>query len=223
VKRLSFGLSGADVTAAEIRSEGTAGQSFVLSLPGAKFPVRLRAFGRHNVYNALAAAAGALALGVEPERIREGLEAFTPFDKRFNLEETNGIVLIDDTYNANPASMEAALVTVRDLKGAGGAVAVLGDMLELGPGAAEAHEQLGRLAAACVDRLFVIGEMAERVEAGAIEGGLPAEAVVRKEDRDQLFSALHRVLRRGDLVLVKGSRGMRMDEIAARLRTTEVP
>ena len=98
VRRLSFGLSGGDIRASEIRSEGTAGQSFKLHVEGTSFAVMLRAFGRHNVYNAAAAAAGAWALGVDLETIREGLEAFSPFDKRFNLEEVNGIILIDDSY-----------------------------------------------------------------------------------------------------------------------------
>ena len=114
-----------------------------------------------------------------PELIRAGLEKFTPYDKRFNLEELDGIVLIDDSYNANPASMRAALVTLADIREECRAIAVLGDMLELGEVSGEAHREVGKLAAACVERLYVMGAMAETMADGAREGGLPPGGVYR--------------------------------------------
>ncbi len=218
VTRLSFGLQGAEVSATGIRSEGPAGQSFILHLPQGALDVRMKVYGLHNVYNALAAAAAATALGVVPEVIGAGLAAFTPVTKRFNLEEVGGIVLIDDSYNANPASMAAALVTLRDISEESRAMAVLGDMLELGEGAAKAHRELGRLAATCVERLYLLGAQAETVAAGAVEGGLDAAEVVVANDHEEILADLRRVLAKGDYLLVKGSRGMQMETVAEGIR-----
>jgi len=218
VRRLSFGLHGAEVSAAEIGKGGRYGQEFTLVLPGERLPIRLRALGLHNVANALAAAAAASALGVEPQLIRAGLEAFTPYDKRFSLEEVDGIVLIDDSYNANPASMRAALVTLAEIREECRAMAVLGDMLELGAGAREAHRELGTLAASCVERLYLMGELAEEVAAGARVAGLPAGAVIVARDHAEILADLRLTVDEGDFILVKGSRGMRMETVAEGIR-----
>jgi UDP-N-acetylmuramoyl-tripeptide--D-alanyl-D-alanine ligase len=218
VLRLGFGLTAGDVSAAEIRPAGREGIGFILRLPSGEVPVKLKAFGVHNVANALAAAAAATAMGLTPDPIRAGLEAFTPYDKRFNLEEVGGIVLIDDSYNANPASMEAALRTVAEIKEECRAVAVLGDMLELGPGSEEAHRAVGMLASSCVERLYLKGEMAGAMAAGAREGGLPADSVILVQSHDEILADLPGSIGRGDYVLVKGSRGMRMDVVAAGVR-----
>jgi UDP-N-acetylmuramoyl-tripeptide--D-alanyl-D-alanine ligase len=178
----------------------------------------MKVFGLHNVSNALAAAAAAHALGVEPELIRSGLEEFTPYDRRFNLEEVGGLVLVDDSYNANPASMAAALVTMRDIREECRAIAVLGDMLELGAGAAAAHREVGLLAAACVDRIYVMGEMAEKVASGAAEGGLSADAIVVARNHEEIIADLRQRAVEGDTILVKGSRGMRMEIVAEAVR-----
>jgi UDP-N-acetylmuramoyl-tripeptide--D-alanyl-D-alanine ligase len=218
VRRLSFGLGGAEVSAEAIERRGRDAQSFSLCLPSGRLPVRLRALGLHNVTNALAAAAAATALGVEPWQIGEGLEQFSPYDKRFNLEEVDGIILIDDSYNANPASVRAALVTLAEISEECRAMAVLGDMLELGEGSAAAHREVGELAASCVERLYLLGEMAGEVAAGARAGGLPADAVVVARDHDEILADLRRTISAGDLVLVKGSRGLRMETVAEGIR-----
>jgi UDP-N-acetylmuramoyl-tripeptide--D-alanyl-D-alanine ligase len=218
VKRLSFGLRGAEVSSEGIESLGRSGVRFTLRLPGADVPLRMKVFGLHNVFNALAAAASAHALGVEPELIRSGLEEFTPYDRRFNLEEVGGLVLVDDSYNANPASMAAALVTMRDIREECRAIAVLGDMLELGVGAAAAHREVGLLAAACVDRIYVMGDMAEKVASGAAEGGLSADSIVVARNHEEIIADLRRRSVEGDTILVKGSRGMRMEIVAEAVR-----
>jgi len=218
VKSLAFGLRGAEVSSAAIKSLGVRGESFTLRLPTAEFPVLLKAYGRHNVYNALAAAAAATALGVEGELIRKGLEEFTPADKRFQLEDLSGVVLIDDSYNANPASMAAALTTLTEVSQGGHIHAVLGDMLELGKASAAAHRELGRTAAGCVDRLYLRGEMAQTVAAGALEAGLPAERILVATDHAELLESLLIHLAEGDVVLVKGSRGMAMERVAQGVR-----
>jgi UDP-N-acetylmuramoyl-tripeptide--D-alanyl-D-alanine ligase len=218
VKRLSFGLQKADVMAMDIKGLGLAGQSFILHMPEIRLPVTLRAYGQHNIYNALAASAAAIALGVAPELIKDGLEAFTPYDKRFHLEEVNGVVLIDDSYNANPASMAAALVTLRDLRQQNRSIAVLGDMLELGDDSAGFHRSVGELAAFCADRLYLIGAMSELVASVAKTAGLDEREIVRANSHEEIIDDLRRNLKPGDFVLVKGSRGMRMDIVATAIR-----
>ena len=218
VHRLTFGLRGAEVSSASIKTLGRKGESFTLRLPNEEQQVLLSAFGRHNIYNALAAAAAAHALGVPAEAIRLGLEEFTPYDKRFQLEELSGVVLIDDSYNANPASMAAALETLREVCEEGRAAAVLGDMLELGAGAGEAHTALGRLAAGCVERLYVMGDLARLVAEGALAAGLAPEVVLVAADHAEIARDLLAWVKPGDCVLVKGSRGMRMERVAQAMR-----
>ena len=103
VKRLSFGLRGAEVSSEGIETLGKEGLRFTLRLPGVDMQLKMKAFGLHNVYNELAAAAAAHVLGVDSETIKAGLEEFTPYDKRFQVETVGGVVLVDDSYNANPA------------------------------------------------------------------------------------------------------------------------
>jgi UDP-N-acetylmuramoyl-tripeptide--D-alanyl-D-alanine ligase len=223
VLRLGFGFVGADVSAEGIRFDGRRGIAFTLSLPTGNVPVMMRAFGVHNVANALAAAAAATALGLGPDEIRMGLEAFIPYDKRFNLEEVGGIVLIDDSYNANPASMEAALRTVAGIREECRAIAVLGDMLEIGSGSHQAHREIGKLAASCVERLYLLGDMAGEMAAGALEGGLPAACVIVAGSHEEIVTDLLGSLDKGDFLLVKGSRGMRMEAVAEGIRRAVVP
>lgn len=218
VRRVSFGLRNADVTAETVENLGRNGQRFILRFPTASVPVNLHAFGRHNIANALAAAAAAHVLGVPPETIARGLGEFSPYARRFNLEEVGEVVLIDDSYNANPASMAAALTTLREIREGHRAVAVLGDMLELGDGTEEAHRQLGLLAATCVDRLYVMGGMAGIVAAGALEGGLAEDAVTVATSHDAIVADLRRTTAAGDFILVKGSRGLAMDRVAEKMR-----
>jgi len=223
VDRLSFGLRGAEVSTESIRSHGREGQSFVLRLPVTDIPVRLKVCGRHNIYNALAAAAAAHALGVEPDLIRAGLEGFAPYARRFSLEDIAGVVLIDDSYNANPASMAAALTTLRDIREECRAIAVLGDMLELGSISPEAHRELGLLAASCVDRLYLLGEMATIVADGAIAGGLAPDRISMAQSHGEIIADLHSRLGKGDYILIKGSRGMHMEVVAEAVRRGFAP
>ena len=219
VRRVGFGLHGAMVTAGDIIGRGWEGQAFTLVLPDWSCPVELKAFGLHNVYNALAAAAAAWALGVSGELIVSGLASFRPYDKRFQLENLGRIILVDDSYNANPASMAAALLTLRDLKGQGRVIAVLGDMLELGEETVAAHKDLGRLAATCADRLYLIGAMAKTVAAAAADAGVAGEEIVVATDHGVIVDDIRKDHMDGDCILVKGSRGMRMDLVAAALRS----
>lgn len=218
VRRLSFGLGKADVRASEIEPLGITGQRFSLQCEGAQYPLLLRAFGRHNVYNALAAAAAAHALGITPEHIKAGLEAFRPYDKRFRLEQAGELVLIDDSYNANPASMEAALATLAELKGNKQAYVALGAMLELGGDEDELHRKLGAQAARVADRLYLFGELSAHTAKGALSAGMPETAIIRADSHDMIVIDILARAASGDLVLVKGSRGMRMERVAEGIR-----
>ncbi|HEX9079886.1 MAG TPA: UDP-N-acetylmuramoyl-tripeptide--D-alanyl-D-alanine ligase [Desulfuromonadaceae bacterium] len=218
VHRLSFGVGQGRVRAVNIENLGTDGQRFNLSLPDGNVVVHLRAFGSHNIHNALAAAAAAHSLGLAPDVIRGGLEAFRPYDKRFQLERVRGLVLIDDSYNANPASMAAALSTLAELKGDKPAFVALGDMLELGGDEAELHRALGIQAARVADRLYLYGRLTGHTAEGALQAGMPEAAVIRTNDHDAIVRDILTRAKEGDFVLVKGSRGMRMERVAEGIR-----
>jgi UDP-N-acetylmuramoyl-tripeptide--D-alanyl-D-alanine ligase len=182
-------------------------------------PIRLAVPGRHNVTNALAAAAVAHALGVGVEAVRSGLEAFQPPGMRMEVTQLpTGVTVLNDAYNANPASMAAALRTLAASRGRR-RIAALGEMRELGTEAARAHRELGVAAAeARVDALFVLGPHAADVRAGAEGAGLAAERIVVADDHATLGAALVAFCRAGDLVLLKGSRGAAMEEVLRHLQ-----
>jgi UDP-N-acetylmuramoyl-tripeptide--D-alanyl-D-alanine ligase len=191
---------------------------FTLHLPEAELPVRLPLPGRHNVHNALAAAAAAWVLGVPPADIVAGLAEFRPCPGRMELVELpNDMVLLEDSYNANPLSMRAALDALHDLGRPGRRIAVLGDMLELGQAAHDLHREVGAMVAERADWLFTLGELAREIAAGAVAHGLAGERVLAAASLDELIPRLQAILQPGDRVLIKGSRGMRMERVSARL------
>ena len=216
---LRFGLeASADITARELVADAD-GSRFVLATPAGEAPVRLALAGRHNVRNALAAAAMALGAGVALDAIAAGLgEARAVAGRLVRHRLRNGVQLIDDSYNANPGSLDAAI----DALGATGGEAwlVLGDMRELGDGAGELHAAAGRRArAAGIARLYALGPLsaatAEAFGAGARHF----------DTHEALSQALHRELVEATAVatsvaptvLVKGSRGSAMDRVVAAL------
>lgn len=207
---------------AEVRATDIAttdkGQTFTLNFPGAKVSVNLNAFGRHMVENATAAAAAGYAAGIAPEIIGKALGGFSPVAGRLVPRKLpSGVNLLDDTYNANPSSMAAALETLVSLKKDSLAVAILGDMFELGGDSQKEHRKLGRKAARLgVDRLFAAGENACHVAEGAVEGGMDPLNILAADRETVTLSALE-ILKPGDWVLVKGSRGMAMEKVVESL------
>jgi murE/murF fusion protein len=186
--------------------------------------------GSHNLSNCAAAAAIAHAAGIDPEHILAGLKAYAPVDKRMNVTELpGGLRLVNDAYNANPASMEAGLRTVATFGGNCRHVAALGDMLELGSASTKLHRGIGALVAELgYDCLAVAGAQAKEVAEAARASGMRPEAVrVFSEPRAMavwICALLNEgTLCRGDWILVKGSRGLRMEtlveELEQRLRT----
>ncbi len=198
---------------------GSRGWRFQLKLPSAEIPIDLQVPGKFMVANALAAAAAAWCCDAAPEDIKAGLEAVEPVDGRMQIMPLPwGITLINDCYNANPASTAAAIDTLSRMKGASRGTLVLGDMLELGPDADEWHRQTGRKAGqAGLDRLFVHGDFADAVREGAAQAGMAPERIM-VGDIDMISSALTQWLTPGDWVLVKGSRGMRMERVITALQ-----
>lgn len=211
----------ADVRAIDITTKPT-GSTFeaVISdrLGGGRLPVALPVPGRHNVLNSVAAIAVGLALGVPLTKLREGLGDAHTSGMRLETFTAGDITVINDAYNASPASMRAALAVLRDLA-AGRKIAVLGNMLELGPLSREWHRDLGAavVEAGC-DLLITVGDLAAFIGEGARAAGLASEALIECVDNAGAVTALNERLTAGDTVLVKGSRGMAMEEIAAILK-----
>jgi murE/murF fusion protein len=214
---------GPDLRATDVKVDTAGTIAFRLHLPGSAVDIRLTAAGAHNVANAVTAAAIAWAAGAGPAAIAAGLGDFRAAAKRMEmLESADGFGILNDTYNANPASMAAALRTLEQMQ-AGVTVAVLGDMLELGESSESAHRDLGRLAARCrVDYLGLVGDYAGLVAEGARDAGLATERIKVFADKEQAAAWIEDLtgegrLGRGDWLLVKASRGLRMETIVARL------
>ena len=218
-RRLSFGINRGEVRAENIVNHGVFGQQFELVTPKGTTSVTLQAPGSHAIYNALAASAATLDL-VPLETIRIGLGQFKPYSGRFQIERLReNIILIDDSYNANPASMKAALSTVQEIKEDRTVHLVLGDMLELGAEEHQLHQQLGGRSAHVANHLYLMGTFSKDTKAGAVAAGLEESAITCSVDHSSLYQDLISRLGSNDLILIKGSRGMKMDVIATMLRT----
>jgi UDP-N-acetylmuramoyl-tripeptide--D-alanyl-D-alanine ligase len=200
----------ADVVAESVESLGEEGMRFTLRLPdGASAAVRTPALGRHSVHNALAAAAVGFAAGMATDEIVRGLARGFRAPHRSVLVRAGEWRILDDSYNAAPDSMAAALDLLATLPGRH--VAVLGEMLELGDGSDEAHREVGRLAADLTDRLVVVGAGARGIAEGAAAAGMGAGAFREVGDRDSALAYLLDELRPDDRILVKASRGIELD------------
>jgi UDP-N-acetylmuramoyl-tripeptide--D-alanyl-D-alanine ligase len=218
---VTFGLgSGADFRADRVRF-GQAATSFTLLSPAGAVEVTIPFLGAHNVSNALAAAAAAAVLGIGPEEIREGLRKVQPLDMRFTeLRFRGGIRVINDAYNANPVSMRAALDSLNLIEEGPRRAAVLGDMLELGEHAGEAHRALGVEAGrAGLDLIVAVGEFAAAVAQGARASGFDGSCIEVAADSGEAAEILRGWLRPGDLVLLKGSRGVGLERTVQFLRS----
>ncbi|WP_373501649.1 UDP-N-acetylmuramoyl-tripeptide--D-alanyl-D-alanine ligase [Desulfococcus sp.] len=214
-----FGLDQpADISAHSLETTA-AGVSFVLRLPGAEAPVRLRVPGRFMVMNALAAAAAGWVGGIPPEEIARGIEGFQPVAGRMGVIETRKrITFVNDTYNANPHSMRAAFDAFAAMRGGRRGILVLGDMFELGESAESLHRSVGEWAAESgVSRLCATGEFASAYLDGALKKGIRTSDMVSGA-KALLVEDLKRFLAEGDWVLVKGSRGMAMETVLNDLR-----
>ena len=206
----TFGFSAdCNVRAEDLTAEGEM-QRFTAVTDGLRFAVTLPAAGRHNVLNALAAIAVGKRMGVPPEAMQHALADFHNTGMRQRIYPLHGMTIIEDCYNAGPESMRAALQVLRDTKTDGRRIAVLGGMLELGDHAPQAHFEVGQLAAQTADAIFAYGAHSEQYVCGAEHSGVPA---VQYPTHEALADALKTYAKPGDVLLVKGSRGMRMERV----------
>ncbi len=212
-RKVTFGISsyGNQISAKEIESVGFSAIRFKMIVGEKEFPVRIRGIGFHNVMNALCAGGIALSFGCGADEIQAGLERFTPAYMRLEVMEAPlGFKIINDAYNANPDSMRRGIEELVRLKGTGRAIAVIGDMLELGSASESEHRSLGEfICESNVDFVITYGRYASLIlEAnhGRVKG-------VSAGTHGETAEILTRVAKPGDLVLIKGSRGMRMENI----------
>jgi len=216
-RKITYGIKsdGADITARNVTQDGFSGIDFLIKTKNEEFPVRIKGIGAHNVMNALCATGIALSLGCGKDEISAGLEGFTPGHMRLEiLESPSGFRVINDTYNANPDSMRSAIDELMAHKGPGKVIAVLGDMLELGENSAGEHYGVGEyLSASGVDYLIACGEFGRAILEGA--GGGPDAFYA--SSHDEAAKIVMEIAKPGDLVLVKGSRGIRMEEVTKKL------
>jgi len=214
---LRFGGIDSDARLEDVEDLGLLGTRFRLVLPDGEAAMSLALPGRHQAENLLAAAAGATALGLGVAEIADAVPTLRPAEHRGRvLTLAEGIALVDDSYNASPVAMRRLLELLSQVPGR--RVAVLGEMYELGELAAEAHRRVGEEAAGSCDLLVAVGGAeAALLVAGARSTGFAEESIHLVEDAQEAADLLNRLLQKGDVVLVKGSRGVGLDRTVAAL------
>jgi UDP-N-acetylmuramoyl-tripeptide--D-alanyl-D-alanine ligase len=214
-----FGSSKDATIRAEAVNEKASGISFDLVLPPGRVSVNLNTAGLFMVPNALAAAAVGYIIGLSAQQIKKALEDFRPVPGRMNVFQTeNGIHIIDDTYNANPDSMKVAIGTLQTLSANHRKIFIAGDMLELGDQSEALHKRVGELAAAAgIGRIYITGEFAAALANGAQDAQMNGRYIFTGS-KDEILEDLKHFLKPGDWVLIKGSRGMAMEDIVKGLK-----
>ncbi|MFC1699141.1 UDP-N-acetylmuramoyl-tripeptide--D-alanyl-D-alanine ligase [Candidatus Omnitrophota bacterium] len=210
-KSFGFGLNRrADFFAEQIKQ--VKGQTHFL-LNG-KHRLILNALGAHNVYNALASIACARIFGISISQIKQRLADFQPPPMRMQMLEVNKIKIINDCYNSNPGSLESALEFLKGQSSPGRKVVICGDMLELGGLAAALHTSIGKkIAKDEVDLLITVGELAKNIASAAQAAGMSPDAIRACHNTAEAADSLQRLINQGDTVLIKGSRGMQMENL----------
>jgi len=218
-KLYTFGIENkSDIMACNVRMESDKGMRFTLEVQNGKsreiyFPL----LGRHNIYNALAAAAAAFALGIELDLIEKGLSSFKPLDLHMQFSNFyNGIKIINDSYNASPSSVKSALETLAEVAQKNRKIAILGDMLELGEKADFYHREIGKeVAKLSIDTLITVGQGGKIIAQSSKEEGMAEERIFsfEKNEKKNLSKKLLSLTKPGDFILLKGSREMKMEDI----------
>ena len=223
-KVVTFGmLKGNDVRAAQIENLGREGLSFDLQYQGGSWTVRLRSPGFQNVSNALAAAAAGLCLNESPEHIIEGLGRFSGVKGRFMVTaHSRDVILVDDTYNANPSSLKAAFDSIESMVDEDGRIIVgMGDMMELGDETVQAHREAGRMVAELgVHYLAAMGDYAHETVEGAVNSGMPRDRAEVVKSHKEMESRIIEEMKEGDLILLKGSRKVGLERVVEGLKET---
>ncbi len=209
----------ADLWADNIESLGLKGITFQMHFQNEVLHVRIPLIGRHSVHTALRAAAVGVVEGMTWSEIMAGLRHSHTQLRLVVVNTINGALLVDDSYNSSPESTLAALNLLEEIDGR--KVAVLGDMLELGPYEAEGHEIVGRRAAEVANLLVTVGDLGKKIGEAARGSGLTDDAIINCDTVPQAIEKLQKLLVQGDVALIKGSHGLRMDRIAAALEVQE--
>ena len=214
-KVVTYGVHNeADVKAENISSMGQEGFSLNVRFFEENIPVCLPFLGECNIYNALAAIATGCSLGIASSDIQDGLRDAKLLSNRYEVVKHEGATIINDSYNANPRSMQEALKTLASYRCEGRRFFVVGDMLELGELAEDAHVRLGMdVARYSVDYLVVVGDLSAHVVKSAVASGLNKKQTATTSDHKCAVSFLKKHVRPGDCLLVKGSRGAKMEEV----------
>jgi len=217
VRVVTFGIERGQIKPADVKLGADGCATFRIGRTAFRLPVP----GLHNVYNALAAIAVGLHLRVPKADIAAALASFAPPKNRMQVRQVHGVTILDDCYNANPTSVRAALATLAAQEVSGRRVAVLGDMLELGKESAKLHAEIGHyLVEMGVNELFTFGDATRHLNQAARGKGLPRRAAHHFSDFDLMMEELTATLEPGDALLVKGSRGMRLERVSDTLRQT---
>jgi UDP-N-acetylmuramoyl-tripeptide--D-alanyl-D-alanine ligase len=212
---LTYGFGDAsDIHGSHLVSRGLEGIELDIMAGGVTIRARLPMPGEQSAYAALAGAAVGLDCGLTLEQVTSGLARTTECSRLKSLR-CDGLLVLDDSYNAAPASVAAALALLGELPGR--RLAVLGDMLELGSYSEAGHREVGRRVPSVADVLLVVGERGRLVAEEALAAGMPAESVHTCADSGEAASLLRRLAHEGDTILVKGSRAMRLDELVQAL------
>ncbi|MFC1624147.1 UDP-N-acetylmuramoyl-tripeptide--D-alanyl-D-alanine ligase [Candidatus Omnitrophota bacterium] len=217
LKKIRFGLTKeSDFYADKVDIEPD-GINFRLN---GKWEISMGLVGRHNVYNALGAIAASWDFGVSIDDIKEGLREFKVPNMRMEVKRIGDIKIINDSYNSNPLSMKKAIESLRDVTSKGRKILVAGDMLELGGLSGRFHHLVGRQAAESgIDLIVAVGRLAEHVAKGAHEAGMSQKKIMLYNVTKDACVAVANLIKKGDTILVKGSRAMKMEQIVKELET----
>ncbi len=220
-KLITYGLSkGADVFGEILSLTGSLNPKLRIHYQDSFVDVEMVLSGKHNAYNALAAAGAALWLGMELDLIKDGLESFIPPRMRMEVDDGRaGLTIINDAYNANPESMGSAIESLSAFPARGRRIAVLGDMAELGEISDASHMAIGKsLKDNEIDLVFTVGRSAAKIAEGAILAGIDKEFVFHAHDLDAAAKVIKNAIEDGDVVLFKASRIMRFEELIDAIR-----
>lgn len=216
---IRFGFNERNDLRASLTSVGFGRIEFILN---DKWPFKLNILGTHNVYNALAAIAAARHYKLGMESIKKGLAGYSPTHMRLNIKNIGGITVVNDAYNSNPSSMKCAIVTMKDMPAKAKWI-VSADMLELGEREDYFHMAIGEyIARSGFNGLLTLGRLSVATHRRAIECGMSKENAWHCSTHEQVADILSRVVKRGDVVLIKGSRAMKMEEVIKKLKVFRV-
>lgn len=219
VRVFYYGLTpGADLWASDVLSEGWEGIRFALHYGHEVVHVKVPLLGRHSVHTALCATAVGLIEGMHWEEILPGLQNGGVQLRLVSVPGINGSIILDDTYNASPVSTIAALNLLDDLVTSGRKIAVLGDMAELGDFTEPGHRKVGCRVVTTASLLITVGSLARLIAEEARLCGMPAQSIIQVQTNQEAIAHLRQIVQPGDIILVKGSRSMAMEEIVAALQ-----